>query len=63
MRRDHILTNVKGPFNAVLLEGNAVGPIMLYGQGVGDLPMGSAVLADILALARSSCSPNNTGVP
>lgn len=61
LRRDHILANVEGPFNAVLLEGNAVGPIMLYGQGAGDLPTGSAVLADILALARSSCSPNNTG--
>ncbi len=58
---DHILAKVDGPFNAILLEGNAVGPIMLYGQGAGDLPTGSAVLADILALARSGCSPNNTG--
>jgi len=61
LRQDHILAKVDGPFNSVLLEGNAVGPVMLYGQGAGDLPTGSAVLADILALARSNCSPNNTG--
>jgi homoserine dehydrogenase len=34
---------------------------MLYGQGAGDLPTGSAVLADILALARDERNPNNTG--
>ena len=59
--RDHILAKVEGPFNAVLIEGNAVGPIMLYGQGAGDLPTGSAVLSDIMSLARNSSNPNNTG--
>ncbi len=61
LRQDHILAKVDGPFNSVLLEGNAVGPVMLYGQGAGDLPTGSAVMADILALARTNCIPNNTG--
>ena len=61
LRQDHILAKVDGPFNSILLEGNAVGPVMLYGQGAGDLPTGSAVLADILALARTDCVPNNTG--
>jgi homoserine dehydrogenase len=42
------------------LEGNGVGPIMLYGQGAGDLPTGSAVLSDIMAIARTT-SYNNTG--
>ncbi|MFP4658256.1 MAG: homoserine dehydrogenase, partial [Desulfonatronovibrionaceae bacterium] len=59
--QDHILAKVDGPFNSILLNGNAVGPIMLYGQGAGDLPTGSAVLADILALARDERHPNNTG--
>jgi len=59
--QDHILAKVDGPFNSILLNGNAVGPIMLYGQGAGDLPTGSAVLADILALARDERNPNNTG--
>ncbi|MFP4071919.1 MAG: homoserine dehydrogenase, partial [Desulfovibrionales bacterium] len=57
---DHILAKVEGPFNAVLLEGNAVGPIMLYGQGAGDLPTGSAVLSDIMSLV-SGRPANNTG--
>lgn len=61
LKQDHILAKVDGPFNSILLEGNAVGPVMLYGQGAGDLPTGSAVVADILALARTSCEPNNTG--
>ncbi len=61
LHQDHILAKVDGPFNSILLEGNAVGPVMLYGQGAGDLPTGSAVLADILALARTDCVPNNTG--
>jgi homoserine dehydrogenase len=58
---DHILAKVEGPFNAILIEGNAVGPIMLYGQGAGDLPTGSAVLSDIMALVRNGSFPNNTG--
>ncbi len=60
IKEDHILAKVDGPYNAILLDGNAVGPIMLYGQGAGDLPTGSAVLADIMALARKT-APNNTG--
>ncbi|MFW6004892.1 MAG: homoserine dehydrogenase [Desulfonatronovibrionaceae bacterium] len=59
--QEHILAKVDGPFNSILLEGNAVGPIMLYGQGAGDLPTGSAVLADIMALARDNTDIDNTG--
>lgn len=61
VRREHMLAKVDGPFNAILLEGNAVGPIMLYGQGAGDLPTGSAVLADIMSLVNRQTSYNNTG--
>jgi homoserine dehydrogenase len=43
------------------MEGNAVGPIMLYGQGAGDLPTGSAVLADIMSLISRRTQYNNTG--
>jgi homoserine dehydrogenase len=55
----YLLASVTGSFNAVRLEGNG-GPVMLYGYGAGDLPTGSAVLADILNIARG-CAPNNTG--
>lgn len=61
VRNDHMLAKVDGPFNAVLLEGNAVGPIMLYGQGAGDLPTASAVLADIMTLVNRKSFYNNTG--
>lgn len=58
---EHILAKVTGPFNAIWLEGESVGPIMLYGQGAGALATGNAVLADIMALARAGMRPNNTG--
>lgn len=61
VRKDHMLAKVDGPFNAILLEGNAVGPIMLYGQGAGDLPTGSAVLSDIMTLVNRKSFYNNTG--
>lgn len=61
----YLLARVGGNYNAVRLEGNAVGPIMLHGQGAGDLPTGSAVLADIMSLVRKmqaqDCLPDNTG--
>ncbi len=61
----YLLARVGGNYNAVRLEGNAVGPIMLHGQGAGDLPTGSAVLADIMGIARQldcTCSNvDNTG--
>jgi homoserine dehydrogenase len=58
----YLLARVGGNYNAVRLEGNAVGPIMLHGQGAGDLPTGSAVLADVMDLARKlDSTPDNTG--
>jgi homoserine dehydrogenase len=57
---EDILAKVDGPFNAVHIEGDAVGPVMLYGQGAGDLPTGSAVLSDIMDLSRGDCH-SNTG--
>ncbi len=59
----YLLARVGGNYNAVRIEGNAVGPIMLHGQGAGELPTASAVLADIMAIARDACAPNNTGFP
>ncbi len=61
VHKDFLLASVRGAFNAVRVEGDASGPILLHGKGAGDLPTGSAVLADILALAREGMIPNNTG--
>jgi len=51
--RDHMLANVSGAMNAVYLTGDAVGPILLYGQGAGMMPTASAVVSDLLDLARN----------
>jgi len=51
--RDHMLANVNGAMNAVYLTGDAVGPILLYGQGAGQMPTASAVLSDVMDLARN----------
>lgn len=48
----HPLAAVRGSFNAVHLEGDYVGDLMLYGKGAGDLPTGSAVVSDIVFCAR-----------
>ena len=59
----YLLARVGGNYNAVRIEGNAAGPIMLHGQGAGEMPTASAVLADIMAIARDEKNPNNTGFP
>ena len=38
-------------FNAVFVEGDSVGEVMLYGRGAGSLPMGSAIVSDIIYAA------------
>ncbi len=48
----HVLASVRGAYNAVHIHGNAVGNIMLYGLGAGMMPTGSAVVADLIDLAR-----------
>jgi homoserine dehydrogenase len=48
----HVLASVKGAYNAVHIQGNAVGNIMLYGMGAGMMPTGSAVVSDLIDLAR-----------
>lgn len=54
--KTHPLATVKNEYNAVLLKGNAVGEVMLYGKGAGAMPTGSAVLGDIIAIAKEkSC--------
>ncbi len=50
--KNHPLANVNGAFNAVFVVGDAVGDIMLYGQGAGALPTGSAIVSDIVFCAR-----------
>ena len=48
-----LLANVGGAFNAVCVIGDAVGPTLFYGQGAGEMPTASAVVADIIDAAKS----------
>lgn len=50
--KSHVLSNVRGSYNAVLMQGDEVGDILLYGQGAGSRPTGSAVVSDLIDLAR-----------
>ena len=48
---------IEGPFNAVQVEGDAVGRVVFEGRGAGAKPTGSAVVADIVAIARGDTFP------
>ena len=48
----HPLAGVRGAFNAVFVEAEAAGELMFYGQGAGGAPTASAVLGDVVSVAR-----------
>lgn len=50
---DHPLAGVRGAFNAVFVEAAAAGELMFYGRGAGGAPTASAVLGDLVGLARN----------
>src|SRR6266566_2087506 len=50
---DHPLARVEGAENAVYVEGDLVGKVLLVGQGAGGRPTASAVVGDLIDLARS----------
>jgi homoserine dehydrogenase len=58
-----LLANVDGVKNAVLVEGDAVGPTLYYGAGAGAEPTASAVVADIVDLARDLSAGQSSRVP
>ena len=49
----HLLSTVEGVFNAIYIKGDAVGPVLFYGQGAGQMPTGSAVVSDLVELGRN----------
>jgi homoserine dehydrogenase len=55
----HPLANVNDSFNAIFIKGNAVGDLMLYGRGAGELPTGSAVVGDIISVLRNDIEGAN----
>jgi homoserine dehydrogenase len=49
----HPLAQVEGAFNAVFIEGDLVGQVLLYGQGAGGRPTASAVVGDLIDVVQS----------
>jgi homoserine dehydrogenase len=49
----HPLAQVQGAFNAVYIEGDLVGPVLLHGQGAGGRPTASAVVGDLIDAVHS----------
>jgi homoserine dehydrogenase len=50
---ENILSNVNGSLNAVTITGDAVGDMLLYGYGAGMMPTASAVISDVVDIARN----------
>jgi len=51
--KDHPLASVDDVYNAIFVNGDAVGNVMLYGRGAGKLPTASAVISDIIFIGRN----------
>ena len=51
--KQHPLANVNDVFNAVFVEGDAVGEVMHYGRGAGQMPTASAVVGDLIEVSRN----------
>ena len=59
--KNHPLAAVSDVYNAIFVSGDAVGDVMFYGRGAGELPTASAVVADIMDAARD-LARNVTGM-
>ncbi len=60
---ERLLANVEGAMNAVLVRGDAVGPTLYYGQGAGEEPTASAVVADLVDVTRLHTADPGNRVP
>jgi homoserine dehydrogenase len=58
-----LVANVDGAMNAVVVQGDAVGPTLYYGAGAGAEPTASAVIADLMDVARLGNASENERVP
>jgi len=58
-----LIANVNGVMNAVLVEGDAVGPTMYYGAGAGAEPTASSVIADLVDIVRDMSLDQTVRMP
>ena len=61
--KNRLVANVDGAMNAVLVHGNMVGPTLYYGAGAGAEPTASAVVADLIDIARQTKLSQDTLIP
>ncbi|MEO0475118.1 MAG: homoserine dehydrogenase [Planctomycetota bacterium] len=54
IKKDELLAQVAGPYNALSVHGHAAGHTLYYGQGAGQLPTASAVVSDLLGVISGS---------
>ena len=59
----NLLASIRGTVNAITISGDAVGDILLYGHGAGMMPTASAVVSDIVDIARNILSGTVRRVP
>ncbi|MFZ2295720.1 MAG: ACT domain-containing protein, partial [Polaromonas sp.] len=58
-----LIANVEGAMNAVVVQGDAVGTTLYYGKGAGSEPTASAVIADLVDIARLHTADPGHRVP
>jgi homoserine dehydrogenase len=61
--KDRLIANVEGVMNAIVVKGDAVGQTMFYGAGAGAEPTGSAVIGDLIDVARTLTADPEHRVP
>lgn len=59
----HLLANVEGVMNAMLVQSDMLGQSLYYGAGAGALPTGSAIVADLVDVVRSLTTDPGNRVP
>jgi homoserine dehydrogenase len=60
---DHLLATVGGAFNAIYVKGDFVGSSLYYGEGAGRLPTASAVVSDVIEIARNLSKGVSARIP
>jgi len=63
IKHSHLLSKVGGSNNAVVVDGDLVGSVLLYGQGAGGRPTASAVIGDLIDLVHSMRKGVNNRIP
>lgn len=52
LKKEHPLSSIDDVFNGILVKGDALGDVMFYGRGAGSLPTASAVVSDVIDIAK-----------